>query len=60
MVKERCGAARASGTLYREKTNYEIGTYIAVLPDYKGFDRIFTTNTRRFLVTCDITRRDGA
>ena len=36
MVKERCGAARASGTLYREKTNYEIGTYIAVLPDYKG------------------------
>jgi len=44
MVKERCGAARASGILYREKTKYEISTYIAVLPDYKGFDWIFASN----------------
>jgi len=32
------------GSPNREKTKYEISTYIAVLPDYKGFDRVFTTN----------------
>ena len=44
-VKERGGTARASRALNREKTKYEISTYIAILPDYKGFDWVFATNT---------------
>ena len=38
------GLHEHQGSLNREKTKYEISTYIAVLPDYKGFDRVFTTN----------------
>jgi len=38
------GLHEHQGSLNREKTKYEISTYIAVLPDYKGFGRVFTTN----------------
>ena len=36
------GLHEHQGSPNREKTKYEISTYIAVLPDYKGFDRVFT------------------
>jgi len=29
-----------------EKIKYEISTYIAILPDYKGFDWVFATNIK--------------
>lgn len=34
------------GKLNRDRTTYKISTYIAVLPDYKGFDWVFATNIK--------------
>lgn len=34
------------GELNRDRTTYKINTYIAVLPDYKGFDWLFATNVK--------------
>ena len=30
----------------RDKATYKISTYIAILPDYKGFDWVFATNIK--------------
>jgi len=43
-LKKGAGLHEHRGILYREKTKCEISTYIAVLPDYKGFDWIFASN----------------
>ena len=40
-LKKGAGLHEYRGILYREETKYEISTYIAVLPDYKGFDWVF-------------------
>jgi hypothetical protein len=32
--------------LNRDKTTYKISTYVAILPVYNGFDRVFATNTK--------------
>ena len=34
------------GILNRNKTTYKISTYIAILPDYKGFEWVFATNIK--------------
>jgi len=43
-LKKGAGLHEHRGTLSKEKTKYEISTYIAILPDYKGFDWVFATN----------------
>jgi len=45
-LKKGAGLHEHRGTLNREKTKYEISTYIAILPDYKGFDWVFATNVK--------------
>jgi hypothetical protein len=43
-LKKGAGLHELHGKLNRDKTIYKISTYIAVLPDYKGFDWVFATN----------------
>jgi len=43
-LKKGAGLHEHRGILYRENTKCEISTYIAVLPDYKGFDWVFASN----------------
>jgi len=40
------GLHEHQGKLNRDKTTSKISTYIAVLPDYKGFDWVFATNSK--------------
>jgi len=55
-VKERCGAARASGILYRDK----IRNKHVYCTDYKGFDWFFATNIDYEKIFSYVLRRDGA
>jgi len=45
-LKKGAGLHEHQGELNRGKTAYKINTYIAVLPDYKGFDWVFATNIK--------------
>jgi hypothetical protein len=45
-LKKGAGLHEHRGKLNRDKTTYKISTYIAVLPDYKGFDWVFATNIK--------------
>jgi hypothetical protein len=43
-LKKGAGLRKHQGELNRDKTSCKISTYIAILPDYKGFDWVFATN----------------
>jgi hypothetical protein len=45
-LKKGAGLHDHQGKLNRDKTTYKISTYIAILPDYKGFDWVFATNIK--------------
>ena len=45
-LKRGAGWHDHQGKLYRDKTTYNVSTYIAILPDYKGFDWVFATNIK--------------
>jgi hypothetical protein len=45
-LKKGAGLHDHQGKLKRDKTTYKISTYIAILPDYKGFDWVFATNIK--------------
>jgi uncharacterized protein YcgL (UPF0745 family) len=45
-LEKGAGLHEHQGKLKREKTTYKISTYIAVLPDYKGFYWVFATNIK--------------
>jgi putative transposase len=45
-LKKGAGLHEHQGKLNRDKTIYNISTYIAVLPDFKGSDWVFATNIK--------------
>ena len=45
-LKKGAGLHEHQGILYRKETKYDVKTYIALLPNYEGFDGVFASNIK--------------